>query len=141
MSGGNYMKSSLRSKGKSKGEPSKYNLPDQWKWVLDVYDEAHLPQLALPVKWDSSKEKHALTAFNPETFDTFDIKNKKLISHATSPIGFIKATKGENPMPGTDAPASARYTRYLDDKFQSYCVEGAQGEILAPCMGPMVIMF
>jgi len=71
-----------------------YNIPEEWRWVLDIFDEAHLPHLALPVKWDKTREQHTKIIIDPTIGDSFSIETgKRLRSSTSSPVGFIKASK------------------------------------------------
>lgn len=112
----------------------KQSIPESWQWILAIMDEANLPNLGLPVKWDTTKEKHALTAFNPDTNEKITIHTGKSTKTKGSPIGFIESTKGKTPMPGTETPAAARLTRYLEPRFHEHFVRGSHGEILVPCL-------
>lgn len=110
------------------------SVPESWRWILNIMEEAHLPNLGLPVRWSTTKEKHARIAFNAETNEIIDIATGKTKKHQGSPIGFIESTSGNTPMPGTDTPASARLTRYLEPCFQQHFVRGSHGETLVPCI-------
>lgn len=116
-------------------------IPENWKWVLNIIDEAHLPKLGLPVKWEQTQGKHQLTVFNPETMETIEIlrdeegiATEKKRKHAHSPVGFITSTSGQNSMPGTLAPAAVRYDRYHEPKLNSMIVIDAHGKELMPCI-------
>lgn len=111
-----------------------YSLPVGWEWVRDVVDAAHLPHLALPVQWDTTQEKHAKIAFDPTSKTTVNISTGKKTMDDSNSVGFIMATKGRNPMPGTQTPASVRYTRYMDPCLQEALVKGATGSISVPCI-------
>lgn len=110
------------------------SIPEGWRWILDIMEEAHLPKLGLPVRWDKTKEKHALIAFDPETNQVIDVTNGRTKKSKISPIGFIESTKSHMPMPGTETPASARLTRYLEPCFHQHFFRGSHGETLVPCI-------
>jgi hypothetical protein len=50
----------------------KSKTPVGWEWVLDILDEAHLPYLGLPVKWDEIEEKHSRWAYDPDKKERID---------------------------------------------------------------------
>lgn len=112
---------------------STYSLPSGWEWVLNVIDDAHLPHLGLPVRWDITKEKHAKVAFNPITGETIDIDTGRRSKNPNA-VGFITATKNKNPMPGATAPASVRYERFMGPCLQDALVKDATGSTLVPCI-------
>jgi hypothetical protein len=110
-------------------------VPQGWEWVLDIVDEAHLPHLGLPVKWDATKEKHQRIAFDPEKNVSIDLDSGKKTKTKESPVGFIKATKGTSLVPATKEPASVRVARYMEPCLHDSIIEDASGSTLAPCIG------
>jgi len=97
-------------KAEAKSDP----IPEKWRWVRDLIDEAHLPTLGLPARWDSTSKSHMLQAFDPIENRTINIETGKVSKKVKSPVGFITSTKDQNPMPGTQAPAAVRYERYIE---------------------------
>ncbi len=108
-------------------------VPAGWEWVEGVIDSAKLPYLGLPVKWDTTQEKHAKIIFHPETGEIIDIPSEKHSKNKNA-VGFITATKGRNPMPGAETPASVRYTRFLEPCLQDVLITSATGGSLVPCI-------
>lgn len=115
----------------SKTEQDK--IPAGWEWVEDVIDSAKLPYLGLPVQWDTTKEKHTKIIFDPESGETIDMVSEKHKKNKNA-VGFITATKGKNPMPGSETPASVRYTRFLEPCLQDVLITSATGDSLLPCI-------
>ena len=109
-------------------------IPEGWSWISEIMGEAHLPILGLPVRWEMTKKRNIRLAFNPATNATVDIDSGQSKKLKSSPIGFIESTPGKTPMPGTNAPASARLTRYLEPCFNQHFVKGSRGETLVPCI-------
>lgn len=112
------------------------SVPESWKWILDIFDEAHLPKLGLPVQWESSTSgQHTRIAFNPETGERFPIEPSRTLKKIKpGPVGFIHATDKYYSMPGTEAPASVRFALFQDPRMQGALVEGSRGESLVPCL-------
>jgi hypothetical protein len=109
-------------------------IPEDWIWIKEIFDEAHLPQLGLPARWTQTQAKHMLEAFDPDTKKTINVNTEKAVKHKTSPVGFITSTSGKNPMPGSIKPAAVRYTRFMMPELNEHIVEDANGEKLAPCI-------
>jgi hypothetical protein len=110
-------------------------IPDSWKWVLEVIDEAHLPHLGLPVTWPAIEESHMHTLFNPATNTTINIETGKVTKHKVSPVEFIKSTRGYHSMPGTERPAAVRLQRYVEPGHLSDAiVVDPHGHTLVPCI-------
>lgn len=109
-----------------------YTLPAEWEWVLDLFDQAHLPKLGLPVKWPATVEEHTRIFVDPTTGESFSIDTGKRLS--SSPIGFIKASRGKHCMPGTDTPASARFERYYEPELHASFLKDHHNQSLIPCM-------
>jgi len=110
------------------------SLSEAWQWMTDFLDEAKIPTLGLPVRFEASSKKRQLIAFNPESLTCIDIDSYSLKKLKRSPIGFIESTKGHFPMPGTETPASARFSRYMEPRFNDHLVSGSREETLAPCL-------
>lgn len=117
-------------KNEAKGD----QLPEKWQWIGELVNEAHLPNLGLPTKWDSTSRGHMLQAFDPKNNRTINIETKKVVKTAKSSVGFITSTKDKNPMPGTQAPAAVRYERYMEPCMNKHLVQDAGGNQLAPCI-------
>jgi hypothetical protein len=113
---------------------SDLSIPERWKWVLEIFDGAHLPKLGLPVRWEETQQGHTLKAFDPETNSTIDVVTGIITRHKRSPVDFICSTKDKTPMPGTQAPAAVRYTRYTEPKLNSAIVTDSSGQHLVPCI-------
>ena len=93
-----------------------------------------MPNLGLPVRWDTTQQKHTRIAFDPDTNTTVDITTMKAVEHKCSPVGFIYSTKGKTPMPGTQEPAAVRYARYDEPELNKAIIEDPDGNYLAPCI-------
>ncbi len=115
-------------------EKPESTLPDSWQWITELVDEAHLPSLGLPVRWEITAEKRKRIAFDPASLICTEIETNQSKKHKSSPIGFIDGTRGKQLMPGTNTPAAARLTRYLEPRFSEYLVSDAKGDALAPCL-------
>lgn len=109
-------------------------IPEGWAWISEICEEAHFPKLGLPVRWETTKKRNVKLAFDPRTNTTIDIDTGQSKKLKSSPIGFIESTKGKTSMPGTNTPASARLTRYLEPCFNKHFVTGPRGETLVPCI-------
>lgn len=110
------------------------SIPKTWQWIEDIFDEAHLPNLGLPAKWEQTEGGHALIAYDPKSKMSFNIETGKRKHHKKSPVGFIMSTTNQNPMPGTNAPASVRYERYMEAELQDSIFKDRHGDVLAPCI-------
>ncbi len=112
--------------------PSK-PVPESWKWVLSIVDEARLPHLGLPVRWATTEEKHKKIAFNPRTKETVNMETGEKVGRVS--VGFIESTRGRHPMPGTEEPASVRYERYAGPGGLIEAeVKDPSGHSLVPCI-------
>ena len=110
-------------------------VPQGWEWVLEIVDEAHMPHLGLPVKWDqTTKDEHQKIIFDPQTNKTINLKTGKASVKKEFPVGFIKATRGTNTVPGTSEPASVRVQRFMDPHLHDSLIKDASGSSLAPCI-------
>jgi hypothetical protein len=118
----------------SSSHQSSGTIPESWSWISEIMGEAHLPTLGLPVRWESTQKRNMRIAFDPSNTTTIDIDTGQSKKLKSSPIGFIDSTKGKNPIPGTETPAAARYTRYLEPCFNQHFITGPQGETLVPCI-------
>ncbi len=122
------------SSSSSAAAESEYQLPEDWKWVLEIFDTAHLPKLGLPVRWDTTQKEHQKIVFDPETKETITIKTEKTTKPKKPPVGFIMSTTGYNPMPGTETPAAVRYERFQEPKLNEQMLQSASGDKLIPCL-------
>ncbi len=111
-----------------------YVLPENWKWVLEILDAAHLPSLGLPVQWKTTQAKHEKVVFDPETKKVIDVKTEKTSQPKKSPVGFIMSTLGHNVMVGTETPAAVRFERFHEPKLHTNIIKNAQGDLLVPCL-------
>ena len=109
-------------------------IPEKWRWVRDLIDEAHLPNLGLPVKWDKTSKNDIMQAFDPTTGRIIDIRSGEVSKPKSSPVGFIMSTKDKNPIPGTQAPAAVRFSRYMQPCINDHLVKDTRGNTLAPCI-------
>lgn len=107
--------------------------PKSHEWILDIVEDTKLPSLGLPTKWERTQEEYSKVAFDPATDTTYNIKMKVEKKLKANPISFINATAGKNLMPGTNAPAAARYTRYQELANKGGIVTNARGEVYAIC--------
>ena len=108
------------------------SVAENWQWILEILDEAHLPKLGLPVRLSVTATRHTKQAFNPVNNETIDIETGKIKRHQRSPVGFFTATKWTTTLPGSDTPAAVRVQRFeeLNDKV----VKHAEDYQLAPCI-------
>lgn len=116
----------------SDGPSVKKTIPESWRWVEDILDEAHLPRLGLPVRWLNTEEQHTKILIDVITNKRIDLRKTPAVYRANAPIDFITSTPGTHPMPGTIQPASVRVTRY--EELKSHSSSNAAGEVLVPCM-------
>jgi hypothetical protein len=106
-------------------------IPKGWEWVLSICTEARFPDLGMPVQWKNTEDTHTTILVDPITGKTFDhIKG----SEVKSAIGFIKSTKGANPMPGAEAPAAVRFALYSTPELQRHSLFDSDGNSLVPCI-------
>jgi len=98
-----------RSHIDTSGGPSvKKTIPESWRWVEEILDEAHLPRLGLPVRWASTKEQHTKILIDITTNQRIFLRKTPAVHRASVPIDFITSTPGTHPMPGTIQPAAVR---------------------------------
>lgn len=120
-----------------KGSPSlskQSEISKHWKGISDLFEEAHLPHMGLPARWEKTEKEHILKAYNPETKTEHDIITGKEKRLKREPIGFIKSTPSKNPVGETKAPAAAEYERFIDSRFQKNIVHDPDGKTLVPCL-------
>lgn len=135
LSATNFSSSSSSLTGSVTNVPDEEKMPENWKWILNVVDEAHLPKLGLPVRWHKKTEhEHIKQVYDPTRKEFIDSETLTITKHKESPIGFITSTKDNNPMPGTTTPAAVRYDRYKDPELNERIITDAQGDELIPCL-------
>lgn len=127
MSGSDKLSSSSSSSFKAKTSP----VPIGWEWVLNICSEARLPELGRPVNWDRTAKVHEKILIDPDNGKAFDPLTGKPLSSA---VGFIKATKGVDPMPGSLAPAAARVELYSKPEMQNSILLDNDAHYLVPCI-------
>jgi hypothetical protein len=101
----------------------------------DKFPEAKVSLLGLPVHWRGTAKAHQMVIFDPATGKWKRMIDKKIVDVTPSPkVGFIMSTTNNNPIPGTDTPASVRFTRYKDLDLRGMVIENPDKEYLAPCL-------
>jgi hypothetical protein len=111
------------------------DVSERWKGLLTIIDEAHLPKLEMPLDWRKTKEKHTRIVVNPITNETINIETGTIIKHQEFPVGFIKSTLGNYPMPGTDQPAAVRCARYIEPGYlNEHIVVNPRSYPQVPCI-------
>lgn len=109
-------------------------VPEGWSFIKDIFNEAHLPKLGLPARWDATQQRQILTAFDPITKRTINLETGEEKKTVKDPVRFIESTAGKFEMPGTESPAAVRYTRYMEPALHDSIVKGGHGEELIPCI-------
>lgn len=116
-------------------DPNEVNvskISKDFQWIVDTLGEAHLPTLMMPKQWSYTEKKHQATAFDPTQGIAKNLETGKVTKR--NKVGFIKTTKKDASMPGTEQPDAVRYERFFDPEFQKSLVQDEEGKWLAPCL-------
>lgn len=81
----------------SKESSAKKTIPESWRWVEEILDEAHLPHLGLPVRWASTEEQHTKILIDVTTGQRIDLRKTPAVRRFNPPIDFITSTPGTYP--------------------------------------------